>query len=93
LKTLDKDKCTTLFCHTVRDKEKKFNYNIGTRIHGSSYIPPQYQGHMKCITDLDGVKSADDAPDTSYYQWVSFVLLIQAGVNVIKTFFFRVTHA
>ena len=21
-------------------------------IHGSSYIPPQYQGHMKCITDL-----------------------------------------
>jgi hypothetical protein len=37
-------------------------------IHGSSYIPPQYQGHMKCITDLDGVRSADEAPDTSYYQ-------------------------
>ena len=37
-------------------------------IHGSSYIPPQYQKHLKCIVDLDGVESADDAPDTSYYQ-------------------------
>ena len=52
-------------------------------IHGSSYIPSQYQHHMKCITDLDGVKSADDAPDTSYYQWVSFVLLIQAGSFIL----------
>ena len=48
-------------------------------IHGSSYIEPQYQEHMKCIVDLDGVKSKDEAPDTSYYQWVTFVLLIQAG--------------
>ena len=37
-------------------------------IHGSSYIPPEYQQHMKCIVDLDGIESADDAPDTSYYQ-------------------------
>lgn len=48
-------------------------------IHGSSYIPMEYQEHMKCIVDLDGVKSKDDAPDTSYYQWVTFALLIQAG--------------
>jgi hypothetical protein len=27
----------------------------------------------------DGVESADDAPDTSYYQWVTFMLLFQAG--------------
>ena len=52
-------------------------------IHGSSYIPQQYQQHMKCITDLDGIKSADEAPDTSYYQWVSFVLLIQAGTFIL----------
>lgn len=37
-------------------------------IHGSSYIPPEYQQHLKCIVDLDGIESADDAPDTSYYQ-------------------------
>ena len=37
-------------------------------IHGSSYIPKQYQQHMKCIVDLDGIESEDDAPDTSYYQ-------------------------
>ena len=40
-------------------------------IHGSSYIPPEYQKHMRCIVDHDGVESADMAPDTSYYQ-VSF---------------------
>ena len=38
---------------------------------------------MKCITDLEGVRSADEAPDTSYYQWVSFVLLIQAGSFIL----------
>jgi len=49
-------------------------------IHGSSYIAPQYQTHMKCIVDLDGVESADDAPDTSYYQWVTFMFAIQAAI-------------
>ena len=32
---------------------------------------------MKCIVDLDGVESADMAPDTSYYQWVTFMFAIQ----------------
>jgi len=48
-------------------------------IHGSSFIPIEYQHHMKCIADLEGVMTEDDAPDTSYYQWVVFVMLIQAG--------------
>ena len=52
-------------------------------IHGSSYMEPQYQEHMKCIVDMEGVESADDAPDTSYYQWVTFVLLIQAGMFIL----------
>jgi len=26
-------------------------------IHGSSYIPREYQKHMKCIVDLEGVES------------------------------------
>ena len=43
-------------------------------IHGSSYIPPEYQKHMRCIVDHDGVESADDAPDTSYYQ-VNFLFV------------------
>jgi len=49
-------------------------------IHGSSYIRPEYQAHVKCIVDLDGVESADDAPDTSYYQWVTFMFAIQAAI-------------
>nr|ACO15419.1 Innexin inx2 [Caligus clemensi] len=51
-------------------------------IHGSSYIRPEYQLHMKCITDLEGIVSADDAPDTSYYQWVTFIMLFQAGITL-----------
>ena len=35
------------------------------------------QAHVKCIVDLDGVESEDDAPDTSYYQWVTFMFAIQ----------------
>ena len=38
---------------------------------------------MKCIVDLEGVESADDAPDTSYYQWVTFMLLFQAGSFIL----------
>lgn len=49
-------------------------------IHGTSYIPPQYQPHLKCIVELEGIESEDDAPDTAYYQWVTFVMAIQAGV-------------
>merc|ERR1712088_1185082 len=49
-------------------------------IHGTSYIPPQYQPHMKCIVELEGVESVDDAPDTSYYQWVTFIMAIHAGI-------------
>ena len=38
---------------------------------------------MKCIVDLDGVESADMAPDTSYYQWVTFMFAIQVKHNLI----------
>lgn len=61
-------------------------------IHGSSYIPYEYQSHMKCIVDLDGVESADDAPDTSYYQWVTFVLLFQAGCFILPYKVWRLTE-
>ena len=39
-------------------------------IHGSNYIAPEYQAHMNCIVDLDGIESdsSDDLPDTKYYQ-------------------------
>ncbi|XP_040572045.1 innexin inx2 [Lepeophtheirus salmonis] len=52
-------------------------------IHGSSYIKPENQVHMKCIIDLEGVHSQDDAPDTSYYQWVTFMMLFQAGITLL----------
>ena len=35
---------------------------------------------MKCIVELEGVESVDDAPDTAYYQWVTFIMAIHAGV-------------
>ena len=60
----------------ISDKEYANTY---CWIHGSSHIGSQYQERMKCIVDHDGIESADDAPDTSYYQWVTIVLLFQAG--------------
>lgn len=50
-------------------------------IHGSSYIPPEYQQHLKCIVDLDGVDSADDAPDTSYYQVQCHISIQELKLN------------
>ena len=41
---------------------------------------------MKCIVDLEGIESEDDAPDTSYYQWVTFFLLFQG------TYFLHLSH-
>ena len=45
------------------------------------------QAHMKCMVDQYNRRgrrfdSADDAPDTSYYQWVVFVFAFQA--NFVK---------
>ena len=85
-------------------------------IHGSSYIPRQYQKHMRCSIDMTGdekrlsisnysnttnvlyyalfsewkliiigIHREEDAPDTSYYQWVTFVLLFQAGCFLIPS--------
>jgi len=59
-------------------------------IHGSSYIPPQYQAHLRCIVDQDGIESADDAPDTSYYQWVTFMFAIQAAIFFIP---YKIWHS
>ncbi len=52
-------------------------------IHGSAYIPVEYQEHMTCIADLRHVERKEDAPDTSYYQWVMFVQLFQAGMFML----------
>jgi len=59
-------------------------------IHGSSYIPQQYQKHLKCRVELeksDGSTIEDendpDLPQTSYYQWVTFVMMVQAGAFML----------
>ena len=44
---------------------------------------------MKCIVDQYDTKgkrfdSADDAPDTSYYQWVVFVFAFQVSLLSFK---------
>jgi len=48
-------------------------------IHGSAYIPVKYQAHMKCIVDQSDYTRAEDAPQTGYYQWVTFFFAIQAA--------------
>ena len=69
-----------IICNGFSDKEYA---NTHCWIHGSSYIPTEYQHHMKCIVDQESIGSADDAPDTSYYQWVTLVLLFQAGTFML----------
>ena len=49
-------------------------------IHGSTYIPKEYQAHLKCIVDQEYFQNEDDAPDTAYYQWVSFLMVVQAAI-------------
>ena len=53
-------------------------------IHGSPHMPANYLEHTNCAVDQDkftSKESEEDVPpyDTSYYQWVTFVLLFQAG--------------
>ena len=50
------------------------------RIHGSTYIPAEYQPHLKCIVDQEGL-SSDDAPDTTFYQWVTFIMALQVRLQ------------
>lgn len=40
---------------------------------------------MRCIAELDGVERKEDAPDTSYYQWVTFMQLFQAGLFMLPS--------
>ena len=72
-------------------------------IHGSSYIPQEYQvpgasttpgveivtmllqAHLKCIVEQEGVMSADEAPDTSYYQWVTFMFCLQVAATTASS--------
>ena len=56
------------------------------------HVPPKtfHQAHMKCIVDQYDTKgkrfdSADDAPDTSYYQWVVFVFAFQVSLLSFTT--------
>ena len=67
-------------------------------IHGSSYIPPEYQQSMKCIVDQDGIESADDAPDTSYYQVPSLFTILSRNLSLsnfdgLTTHHFRILEA
>ena len=59
-----------IICDISGDTDKEYA-NAHCWIHGSSYIGSSYQDHMKCVVDQEGIESADDAPDTSYYQWVT----------------------
>ena len=38
------------------------------------------QASLKCIVDQEGVTSRDDAPDTAFYQWVTFMMAGQVEV-------------
>lgn len=51
-------------------------------IHGSYIIPPEYQPHLRCIVDQENFRDSrfENTPDTSFYQWVTFVMAIQASI-------------
>ena len=46
-------------------------------IHGSPAIPAQYQAHLRCIADQE------EQHDTSFYQWVTFMMAAQAALFVL----------
>ena len=48
---------------------------------------------MKCIVELEGVESEDDAPDTAYYQWVTFFMAIQAGAFYAPYYIWSILEA
>ena len=55
-------------------------------IHGSTFIPREYQPHLKCIVEQEYFQDSDDAPDTAYYQWVSFFMVLQVDIEIIWLF-------
>ena len=90
----DPIRCQTL--HSIRKSLRHFSHSCEFKgispqlaedycwIHGSTYIPSEYQAHLKCIVDQEGLTSSDDAPDTTFYQWVTFFMALQAGVQCDK---------
>jgi len=58
-------------------------------IHGSAYIPPAYQRHLKCIVEQK-YRGPEQAPQTSFYQWVTFMMVLQAALFYLpyKVWFF-----
>ncbi|CAB4062527.1 inx [Lepeophtheirus salmonis] len=51
-------------------------------IHGSNYFPEAFDGHLKCAVDPTG-RNTESVTDTSYYQWVTMVLFLQAIICII----------
>jgi hypothetical protein len=49
-------------------------------LHGSNWIPKEYQQDVDCFVSQKSVTSQADAPDTSYYQWVILFLLVEAAI-------------
>lgn len=43
--------------------------------------------------ELEGVESEDDAPDTAYYQWVTFFMAIQAGAFYAPYYIWSILEA
>ena len=43
------------------------------------YIPPASQRHLKCIVEQK-YRGPEQAPQTSFYQWVTFMMVLQAAL-------------
>ena len=53
-------------------------------IHGSSHIPAEFRNELSKVDCISKEEDEyDTLPDTAYYQWVVFVLVIQAGIFAI----------
>jgi len=63
--------CTQSASNSISDE----HFDAHCWIHGSKHINKHFQEHFECIADQS---EEDGFPDTNYYQWVVFMLALNA---------------
>ena len=65
-----------VFCFiSFRPDDNAFCHKRGS--YYKLYVIPTPLDSLKCIVSQEGVTSRDNAPDTAFYQWVTFMMAAQ----------------